>query len=81
MAGSSAVIALIAADLDPDVLDVDQDPGGADLGVLRLDWRIARLGLAGPGGKPVCLAPATAGLPRESPGPAAGPGQTVPGAG
>jgi hypothetical protein len=23
------------ADLDPDVLDVDQDPDGADLGVLR----------------------------------------------
>ena len=66
----------------PDVLDVDRDPDSADLDVLRASiGESLAFGLAGLGRAPGYLAPTIAGLPREFPGPAAGPAQTVPGAG
>jgi len=50
-------------------------------GQRKLAAIVAVFNLAGPGRVPGCLAPATAGLPRESPGRATGPDEAVPGAG
>jgi len=71
-----------AADLHPDVLNVDQDRDGADLVVLRLlGLGSLAFGLAGPAGRQTDVFPATADLPRESSGPAEGTDESVPGAG
>jgi hypothetical protein len=59
--------------MHPDVLDVDEDPDAADRDVLRVSiGESLAFDLVGPGRAPGYLASATADLPQESPGPAAG---------
>jgi len=68
--------------MHPDVLDVDQDPDGADRDVLRVSiGESLAFDLVGPGRAPGHLAPATIDLSKESPGLAAGADESVPGAG